>query len=89
MVGAHLPTVAPGEQDEHGARSDAGAQLPLVLAEGFLAVALQFARHVLCGVVTGLVREGDTHTSETTPAAVSTSKTKPWKPNTVLQGTFR
>ena len=67
VVGAHLPTVAPGEQDEHGARSDAGAQLPLVLAEGLLPVALQLAGHVLCGVVTGLVGGGETGTHQKPP----------------------
>lgn len=53
----HLPTVAACQQDEDSSWGDGGAQLPLVLAEGLLAVALQFARNVFCWVVAGLQRE--------------------------------
>lgn len=51
---AYLPTVATGEQDEDCARCDGGAQPPSVLGERLLAVAVQFAGDVLCGVVPGL-----------------------------------
>lgn len=54
MTGSHLPTVATREQDEHSPRSDGGAKVPLVLAEGLLSVILQFAGNILSGVVAGL-----------------------------------
>lgn len=57
MTGSHLPAVATGEQDEHSPRGDGGAEVPLVLAEGLLAVILQFAGNVLSGVVAGLQEE--------------------------------
>lgn len=51
---SHLSTVTTGEQNEDSSWCDGGAQVPLVLAEGLLPVALQFAGNILCGVVTGL-----------------------------------
>lgn len=50
----HLSAVASSEQDENSAGGDGAAQLAGVLAEGFNAVALQLAGHILCGVVAGL-----------------------------------
>lgn len=54
VTGSHLPAMATGEQDEHSPRSDGGAEVPLVLAEGLLSVVLQLAGNILSGVVAGL-----------------------------------
>ena len=54
LHGSHLSTVAPSEQNEDISWGDGCTQLPLVLAERLLPVALQFAGNILCGVVTGL-----------------------------------
>jgi len=48
--------VATSEQDEDSSWGDGGAQLPLVLAEGLLPVAFQFAGNILCRVVAGHLR---------------------------------
>lgn len=45
--------MATSEQDEDSSWGDGGAQLPLVLAEGLLPVAFQFAGNILCRVVAG------------------------------------
>lgn len=52
--GSHLSTVATSEQNKDSSWRDGGAQLPLMLAEGLLSVALQFTRNILRGVVAGL-----------------------------------
>lgn len=46
------------EQNEDRSRADGGTQLPLMLAEGFLPMALQFTGNILCGVVAGLKVDG-------------------------------
>lgn len=52
----YLSTVAASEQNENRPWCDGGAQLPLVLAEGLLPMALKFTRNILCGIVAGLQR---------------------------------
>ena len=49
--------MAASEQDEDSSWGDGAAQLPLVLAEGFLPMALQFTGNIFCGVVAGLQKE--------------------------------
>lgn len=49
--------MATSEQDEDSSWGDGGTQLPLVLAEGLLSMALQFTGNILCGVVAGLQKE--------------------------------
>lgn len=51
---SHLSTMATGQQNKDSSWGDGSAQLPLVLAEGLLPMALQFAGNILCGVVAGL-----------------------------------
>lgn len=53
----HLSTVATSEQNEDRSWGDGGTQIPLVLAEGLLSMAFQFAGNILCGVVAGLQRK--------------------------------
>lgn len=50
----HLSTVATCEQNQDCSWGDGGTELPLMLAEGLLPVALQLAGYVLSGVVPGL-----------------------------------
>lgn len=56
----HLSTVATSQQNEDSSRGDGGTQLPLVLAEGLLPMALQFTRNIFRGVVTGLQQKKHT-----------------------------
>lgn len=53
----HLSTVATSEQNEDSSWCDGGAQLPFVLAERLLPMALQFTGNIFCGVVAGLHKE--------------------------------
>ena len=53
---AHLASVAPSEDNENGPRSDASAQFPHMLTEGFFAVTQQLSRHVFSRIIPRLER---------------------------------
>lgn len=53
--------MATSEQNEDSSRGDGGAQLPLVLAERLLPMALQFTGNILSGVVAGLRKVENKH----------------------------
>ena len=53
---AHLASVAPGEDDQNGPRSDAGPQFSHVLTEGFFAMTQQFSGHIFSRIISRLER---------------------------------